>query len=170
MGHVGRFRSSDGCSYLRGMRVIVRTSRGLECGAVLAADSAAVAEVDGALLRAMTEADELLAERLERNRHAAFEACVRLLADRGATAVLLDVEHLFDGRGLYFHFLGEVDPLTEAISAELDEAYDAEAKFGQFAETLEQGCGPGCGTAEAVNGCGTSGGCATCAVAAACTR
>lgn len=168
IGHVGRFRAMDGARHVRGVRVIVRTARGLECGEVLADDDATATEADGPLLRRMTVQDELLAERLGRNRDAAYEACVRLLEERGSTATLLDVEHLFDGRGLYFYFLGEADPLGEAISAELADAYDAEAKFGAFADAVENGCGPGCGTAEAENGCGTAGGCSTCAIASAC--
>lgn len=169
MGQIGRFRSTDGVRHSRGRRVIVRTQRGLECGEVLADSPGTAEEVDGPLLRRMTVQDELLAERLRRNRDAAFEACTTLLVERGSSAVLLDVEHLFDGRGLYFYYLGEVDAATEAISAELATAYDAEARFGAFADAVEQGCGPGCGTAEAENGCGTSGGCSTCAVASACS-
>lgn len=168
IGHVGRFRASDGAQHPRGVRVIVRTTRGLECGEVLSEDDVSASEADGPLLRRMTVQDELLAERLGRNRDAAYEACARLLEERGSTATLLDVEHLFDGRGLYFYFLGEADLIGEAISAELAEAYDAEAKFGAFADAVEQGCGPGCGTAEAENGCGTAGGCSTCAIVSAC--
>jgi len=168
MGHVGRFAAADGRRSPRGARVIVRTSRGLETGEVLAHD-APHGDADGPLLRRMTAQDEMLAERLGRNRDAAYGACVRLLAERGSSAVLLDVEHLFDGRGLYFYFLGDTDPVAEAITAELATAYDAEARFGEFATAVEEGCGPGCGTAEAENGCGTSGGCTTCSVAAACS-
>lgn len=147
--------------------MIVRTTRGLECGEVLTEDDAA--DSDGPLLRRMTVEDELLAERLGRNRDAAYAACVRLLEERGSTATLLDVEQMFDGRGLFFYFLGEADPIGQAISAELADAYDAEAKIGAFADAVEHGCGPGCGTAEAVNGCGTEGGCSTCAIASACS-
>lgn len=169
MGHVGRFRAADAGRYARSQRVIVRSERGLEIGEVMAHEGDAPGgEADGDLLRRMTAQDDLLAERLYRNRDAAYESCVRLLEERGSSAVLLDVEHLFDGRGLYFYFLGEVDPAGEAISAELADAYDAEARFGQFAQTVEEGCGPGCGTEDAVNGCGSSGGCSTCAVASAC--
>jgi hypothetical protein len=71
---------------------------------------------------------------------------------------LLDVEHLFDGRTLFFYFLGEVPPEVEAMTAELADLYDAQAKFRQFAQMVEEGCGPGCGTDEA-----TGGGCSTCA-------
>lgn len=168
MGRVGRFRSAEGVRHRRGARVVVRTERGLEVGEVLA-DDGAFGEADGELLRRMTAQDALLAERLLRNRDRAYDACVRLLAERGASATLLDVEHLFDGRGLYFYFLGEIDETAEAISAELAAAYDAEARFGEFAEAVEEGCGPGCGTEDAVNGCGSSGGCSTCAVASACS-
>lgn len=169
MGRVGRFRSIDGVRHRRAERVIVRTERGLETGEVLDVVEDAPAENDGPLLRRMTLQDGLVAERLTRNRDAAYEACVRLLAERGSAAVLLDVEHLFDGRGLYFYYLGTPDPVAEAISTELAAAYDAQAGFGAFAEAVENGCGPGCGTAEAENGCGASGGCAACAVASACS-
>jgi hypothetical protein len=172
MGDVGRFRSTEGESVPRGRRVVVRTRRGLEVGEVLAHQELGDrSRDDGPLLRAMGPADELLAERLERNRGKAYEACARLLAERGSRAVLMDVEHLFDGRGLYFYFLGEVDRVAEAISADLAAVYDAEARFGKFADAVNEGCGPGCGTPEAVNGCGGdagSGGCSTCSVAKAC--
>ena len=146
MGHVGRFRAADAGRYARGQRVVLRTARGLEIGRVMTPEGGAPGgEPDGDLLRRMTVQDDLLAERLERNREAAYASCVGLLEERGSAAVLLDVEHLFDGRGLYFYFLGDTDPISEAISAELAEAYDAEARFGDFAKTVEEGCGPGCG-------------------------
>lgn len=171
IGHIGRFRSADAVRYDRATRVIVRTVRGLEVGEVLSAEGELAGGGDGELLRAMTPQDELLAERLGRNREAAFEACQRLLADRGSLSALVDVEHLFDGRGLYFYFLGETDPIADGATAELAEAYDAEARHSRFADALETGCGPGCGTDEAVNGCGSAagGGCATCAIAGACS-
>lgn len=164
MARVGRFRATDGARYARGRRVIVRTERGLEVGEVLGDE--AVADADGVLLRAMTDADELLAERLNRKRDAAYASCVELLRSRDSDEVLLDVEHLFDGRGLYFYFLGGPTSETESLITELAAAYEAEARVGEFAETLEQGCGPGCGTEEAAGGgCDT---CTGCAVAAAC--
>ena len=92
-----------------------------------------------------------------------------MLAERGVSAVLLDVEDLLDGQGLYFYFLGEVTPEIDACTAELADAYDAAVKFRQFTDTLLEGCGPGCGTDEAKG----QGGCATCtgcAVASACRK
>lgn len=171
MGLVGRFRAADGSIYPRDSRVVVRTVRGLEAGRVLAEPNGwqDLTEADGELIRPMAAEDELLAERMLRRRDQAFEACCQLLASRGLEAVLVDVEHLLDGQGLYFYFLGEVSPEVDACTTELAEAYDATVKFRQFTDTLLEGCGPGCGT-EAAAGQGGCSSCATCAVASACKK
>ncbi|MEX2139573.1 MAG: PSP1 C-terminal domain-containing protein [Pirellulales bacterium] len=170
MGHVGRFTAVDAVRYPRAARVIVRTGRGLEVGEVLAPCDEPIerGESDGAILRGMTVEDQLLEARLEKKRDRAFRACQRRLRELGLEAALLDVEHLFDGRSLFFYFLGEVTPQVEAVTQELAEAYESVAQFRQFADTLTAGCGPGCGTEEAAGqGCVS---CATgCAVAGACT-
>ncbi len=169
LGHVGRFTSVDAVAYPRASRVIVRTSRGLETGEILgpADELAERGGADGSILRGMTVEDELLESRLQKNREAALGACVSRLTDLGISATLVDVEHLFDGRSLFFYFLGEVTPEVESVTAELAEVYDAAAQFRQFATTLTEGCGPGCGTEEATgHGCTL---CATaCAVSSAC--
>lgn len=168
MGNVGRFAAVDGVQYPRGARVIVRTERGLEIGEVLALPDreAGPATSDGPILRGMTIEDHLLAARLEKNRDAAFEACQSRLMEQGLSAVLLDVEHLFDGQTLVFHFLGETPLEVESMTAELAEVYDASAQFSAFVDAVASGCGPGCGTEEAA-GCGS---CTTgCAVASACS-
>jgi cell fate regulator YaaT (PSP1 superfamily) len=169
LGRVGRFEAADTARYSRGADVVVRTIRGLELGKVLTVDGAQdpVAQSDGVLLRRLTVEDRLLAQRLERDRHEAFHACAARLVERGDTATLIDVEHLFDGRSLYFYFLGEVSAETEALTAELAELYSATVRFDQFTDSLVNGCGPNCGTDEAEGaGCGTS--CVSCAVAGAC--
>jgi hypothetical protein len=69
----------------------------------------------------------------------------------------MDVEHLFDGQSLVFYFLGPHDPRLETITAELAEVYEAKVQFRSFADAVNVGCGPGCGTSEAIGGgCGTS--------------
>jgi cell fate regulator YaaT (PSP1 superfamily) len=168
MGHVGRFTAVDAVSYPRASRVIVRTGRGLEIGEVLgpAEEMAVRGTTDGSILRGMTVEDELLETRLEKNRQKALDACTARLAQRGISATLFDVEHLFDGRSLFFYFLGEVTPEIETITAELAEVYDAAAEFRKFSETLATGCGPGCGTDEA-DGSNGHGGCTLCAKACA---
>jgi hypothetical protein len=170
MGQVGRFAAVDAVRYPRRSRVIVRTKRGLEIGNVLtepddADDGRAYA--DGDILRGMTVADELLEARLEQNRHAAYEACATLIAEHKLPTMLVDVEHLFDGQGLFFYFLGEVPPVIESYTGRLAEAYETKVQFRKFTETLIEGCGPGCGTEEA-KGQGGCDSCTSCAVASAC--
>jgi len=192
LGNVGRFVASDATRYPRGRRVIVRTERGLELGEVLSTSTAPAAAIDagtaispgeaplaqdtaplpvpqradGQLLRAVTVADELMQARLGKNRAAALDACQARLEAAGSAAVLLDVEHLFDGQTLVFYFLGEVEPSVEALTAELAQAYDAQAQFSSFVEAANTGCGPGCGT-ESAAGCSS---CSThCAVSAMCS-
>lgn len=156
--------------YPRGSRVICRTSRGLEVGEVLApiGDDGGFGNSDGSLLRGMTPEDHLLLARLEKHKDEAYSACQLLLAERRVSAVLMDVEHLFDGRSLYFYFLGEVTPELETITEELAETYETQVQFRKFADTLTAGCGPGCGTEEATGGGCGDGGCSTCSVASAC--
>jgi cell fate regulator YaaT (PSP1 superfamily) len=167
LGHVGRFTSVDAVAYPRASRVIVRTSRGLEAGEILGPAEETVVRgiTDGSILRGMTVEDELLIARLEKNRQKALDACTAKLTERGIAATLFDVEHLFDGRSLFFYFLGEVTPEIEAITAELAEVYDAAAEFRKFSETLSVGCGPGCGTEEGAGH--AEGGCTVCATACA---
>jgi len=164
LGSVGRFAAADRQRYARGARVVCRTPRGLEVGEVLSpADPAADQPCDGALLRRVTVEDDLLIARLEKNRDQAFRACAARLTQLDSPAVLLDVEHLFDGQSLYFYFLGQTSPELDALTAELADVYEAKAQLQKFADTLTAGCGPHCGTEEG-GGCST-GGCSTCAVA-----
>jgi cell fate regulator YaaT (PSP1 superfamily) len=170
MGQVGRFTAVDAVRYPRHSRVIVRTRRGLEVGQVLTPpddrdDGRAFA--DGDLLRGVTVEDELLQARLESHRQAAYEACVALLTEHSLPAALVDVEHLFDGQGLFFYFLGDVPADVEKLTARLADTYEAKVQFRKFTETLVEGCGPGCGTEEA-KGQGGCDACTSCAVAGAC--
>lgn len=169
LGEVGRFVAADASRYPRNSRVIVRSNRGLEVGEVLAepTPTEAIDHTDGQILRRMTVEDELLVARLEKHRHSAFDACSALLAENNVPAALMDVEHLFDGAGLFFYFLGEVPPEAEQFTKQLASKYETTVEFRKFAETLAEGCGPGCGTEEAM-GQGGCDNCTTCAVAAAC--
>ena len=170
MGQVGRFTAVDAIRYPRRSRVIVRTRRGLELGEVLSPPDDGDDDrpfADGELLRGMTVQDDLLHARLEKNRQDAYSACAAMLTAAGSTAVLVDVEHLFDGQGLFFYFLGDVTPELESYTARLAETYEAKVQFRKFTETLIEGCGPGCGTEEA-KGQGGCDSCSSCAVASAC--
>ena len=173
MGVVGCYDAIDFRSYSRDARVICRTNRGLEAGKVLCdVTDAAMHSADlssemptGELLRQSGREDDLILERLDRHRDRAFQACEELLAERGITATLVDVEHLFDGESIYFYFLGETTPQLEAVTEQLAETYERKVRFKKFAETLANGCGPDCGTGE--SGC-SSGGCGSCSLAGGC--
>jgi cell fate regulator YaaT (PSP1 superfamily) len=170
MGQVGRFAAVDAVRYPRHSRVVVRTRRGLEVGQVLSSpderdDPREFA--DGEILRGMTVQDELLHSRLEKHRQEAYAACSALLAQNGVRTVLVDVEHLFDGQGLFFYFLGDVNRAIESFTEQLAAAYETKVQFRKFTETLIEGCGPGCGTDE-VKGRGGCDTCSSCAVSGAC--
>lgn len=165
LGHIGRFAATDSVRYPRNSPVVVRTDRGLETGEVLAW-SDDPAQADGTIVRRMTVEDELLAARLEHNKHRALDACSRRLAELNVEATLLDVDPLFDGQRVYFYFLGAVPEEIEQVTDDLAELYESKVEFRKFAETLTNGCGPDCGTEEAAGGgCVT---CVTCAVSSAC--
>lgn len=165
LAHVGRFAAVDGTRYPRGAPVIVRTARGLEVGEVLRApeDDAQKDRADGKLLRGMTAEDELLEARLHQNREAALAACTQRINELGIEAVLVDVELLFDGRSLFFYFLGETNDRLEEALDELAQSFETVAQIRRFSDTLAEGCGPGCGTDQAQGG-----GCTTCASGAGC--
>jgi cell fate regulator YaaT (PSP1 superfamily) len=170
-GYVGCFASPEGELLARGTRVILRTSRGVEIGQVLSPvddDVPSTSPSDGTLLRRVTVEDDLLLARIEKHRDEAFHACQDLLSQRNIAASLVDVEHLFDGQSLFFYFVGQTPPELNGVTQELAETYDAQVEFRKFTETLTAGCGPGCGTEDAENGCG-HGGCSTCVVASACS-
>jgi hypothetical protein len=127
LGGVGRFAAADSQRYPRGARVVCRTGRGLAVGEVLAPlDAERGGPADGTLLRRVTIEDDLLLARLEKNRDEAYRACSQRLVERGIGAVLVDVEHLFDGQSLYFYVLGETTPELDALPAELAELYEAQ--------------------------------------------
>ncbi|TWU24591.1 PSP1 C-terminal domain-containing protein [Bythopirellula polymerisocia] len=172
LGHVGRFASVDATRYPRQTRVIVRSPRGLEIGEILAtpepeASFIQEAAAEGQILRRVTIEDDLLLARLEKHRHEAFAACSDLLASEAVPAVLVDVEHLFDGQGLFFYFLGEVPSSATGVIERLAATYETKVEFRKFTETLTEGCGPSCGTEEAM-GQGGCASCTSCAVAIAC--
>jgi len=167
VGQVGRFTAVEPYVFVRGSRVVCRTSRGLEVGQILGPDTGDK-PADGQLLRRVTVEDDLLLTRLERRKSEAMTACTELLVQRGLDAVLVDVEATFDGGSLYFYFLGEVSPAVAAMTQELADAYESRAQLNSFAATLEAGCGPHCGT-ELGGGCGT-GGFSACSSATACGK
>jgi cell fate regulator YaaT (PSP1 superfamily) len=167
-GALGRFVSIGSAKYQRGSRVICRTARGLEIGEVTSPiEDAAVLSQDGTILRGMSPEDDFIWQRLTERRDEAFEVCRRLLRARDRNALLIDAEILFDAKNIFFYFLGNPPQDLESMMQELGSQFEVEIRFAEFAEAVEIGCGPGCGTDEAA-GCGDS--CSTCSVVQACKK
>lgn len=176
MGEMFPCRWSGAVSLRRGRRVVCRTGRGIELGQIVSPLRGEVAEggslspgagSPGQILRTATTEDELLDARLVKHKQTAVRDCQQALAALDCGTKLMDVEHLFDGRTLIFHFLGPIDEQIQGIVDQLVEVYENRARTGHFAKLVAEGCGPGCGTSE--GGCG-SGGCAVCVVRGACAK
>ncbi|HBJ34265.1 MAG TPA: hypothetical protein DDZ51_05770 [Planctomycetaceae bacterium] len=151
-GDVARCRATGGEAYRRGIRVICRTPRGLEIGQVTAecdsSDAEKAAEIGesfATILRATTAQDELLISRLEKHRCDAILECRKCLAEAGSTAVLLEVDQVFDAGTLVFYFLDPPDENDTQLVERLAASYESRVRSGHFAKLLAQGCGPGCG-------------------------
>jgi hypothetical protein len=165
---VAWFDSAPGLRLATGDEVICRTERGLEVGQILAEgwpdgnseQPSDPAQPSGRVLRPVNDQDRLLIERLDRFKLQAVESCEQLLRQRGIKATLVEAEQLFDGKHLFFYFLGDPTPETDEVLEELSQQYDRRIGFSRFATRLAEGCGPGCGTTK--SGCGESGGCSSC--------
>jgi len=113
MRHVGVFSSRGQDRYLRGARVIARTSRGLEVAEVLAeASEEQVARLadspGGQILREMTAEDENELSHIHEREQVAFEKCQQHVARLGLPMQLVEIEQLFGGERLVVYFLSEV--------------------------------------------------------------
>lgn len=167
---IGRFLLADTAVPERGQRVVCRTRRGVEVGSVLGPVEIRGENADGRILRRMTPEDELLAGQLHALSSQTLSDCQSWLVENRIDAVLMDVEPLLDGKTLYFHFLSDVDERVQTHLDGLVDVYERQVRSSKFAQLLEHGCGPGCGTENAKNGCGSKGGCAVCKIAASCKK
>lgn len=176
VSQVGRLAVAEPLHLVRGQRVVCRTARGIEVGSVLGeallggSGLHPAAEADGRILRRLTAEDELLWGHLQQLGRETFEQCSQWLEENRVAATLLDVEPLLDGQTLYFHFLSAVEPIVQTQLDTLVAVYEQNVRESKFAQLLEHGCGPGCGTAQAKNGCGSKGGCAVCKIASVCKK
>ncbi|MBX9580405.1 MAG: hypothetical protein K2X87_08865 [Gemmataceae bacterium] len=164
-GFVGRFRSD--AAPPRGGRAVVRGPRGVEVGTALCATTAGPDEIDGDLLRTVTEADDAATARNEELGRELLDAAAAAVAD--LPLAFVDVEVMLDRASAVLHALPwagcDADPLLATLSD----------RFGLAVRLLDlsraptakdppepAGCGkPGCGTtAGGCSSCGT-GGCST---------
>ncbi|MEM9646382.1 MAG: hypothetical protein AAF989_15430 [Planctomycetota bacterium] len=160
---------TSGNSFARDTRVLLRTHRGVELGAIIRQIPANASSTNDrkkpAILRATTAQDELLIDRLSQYKREAVEACRDAILKADSSVTLLDVDHLFDGGTLILHFLGEVPPLIEDLTQQIVRRYEGIVRSADLASAIELGCGPGCGSKDSP---GCSGQCAGCAIKDAC--
>jgi len=116
MRALGAFHAPEGLSCSRGMRVIARTSRGLEAGEVLCeARGEAVEQLgegsDGKILREMTADDAREISRIRDRQGEQFATCQRCIDKLGLAMQLVDMEHVFGGERIVVYYLadGRVD-------------------------------------------------------------
>ena len=109
---LGVFAARGKESLNRGLKVIARTSRGLEAGEVLCeATPDAIEQIknpdNGQIVREMTEQDENELDHIQLNTRDEFKTCERYVQKLGLDMQLVDVEHIFGGERIVVYYLAE---------------------------------------------------------------
>ncbi len=98
--------------FVRGTRVVVRTSRGLEAGEVLCEATERTSAIakpaeEGQILRAMSREDAHELTRIHDQEKEEFQICSRCIGELQLAMNLVDVEHLFGGERIVVYYLAE---------------------------------------------------------------
>jgi cell fate regulator YaaT (PSP1 superfamily) len=109
---LGVFSTRGSEPFARGMKVIVKSNRGMEVGEILCeATDNALAQMPpgsgGQLMREMTAADTVEHGHLQAKQKDAFATCQRRIAELGLPMEMVDVEHLFGGERIVVYYLSE---------------------------------------------------------------
>lgn len=113
MRTVGIYSAGPMAQFARGMRVILKTDRGLEAGEILCeATPKAIAvlpdPVRGEIARAATPEDIAKIEEIEQQiRHRDYDKATELIKTHHLAMQLVNVEHIFGGERIVFYFLAE---------------------------------------------------------------
>jgi cell fate regulator YaaT (PSP1 superfamily) len=112
MRTLGIFAPRGNELFIRGTRVIARTTRGLETGEVLCeATPQAIEQLpdpdNGQILRAMSGDDEKEFFRIAGRRQADYDLCDAKVRDSGLPMKLIDVERIFGGERIIVFYLAE---------------------------------------------------------------
>ncbi len=109
---LGAFSAPAGQAYRRGVKVIVRTDRGLEAGEVLCeatveARSGMKDPSAGQVLRDMTAEDRLELDRIQQQALKEADICQQHIERLGLKMQLVDVEHVYGGERVIVYYLAE---------------------------------------------------------------
>ncbi len=166
-GAFGRFRAVAPLACRRGDRVVLRTPRGLEIGAVLCPATPRHAQLldgppAGELLRRTTPEDEQIAAGLRERTQQLFQDARRLAGELGLPLEVLDVDVTLDGHQVTLFYLRWAEADERPLVSALSKKYEAMVALRDLALPAgASACGkPDCGN----GGCSTcgSGGCSTC--------
>jgi cell fate regulator YaaT (PSP1 superfamily) len=162
-GDFGRFRALTPLACRRGERVVVRSHRGMEIGAVLRAATPQHAAflpntTLGQLLRIETPDDERQEEAMRERGCQLFAQGVELVQLLDLPLELLDVEVLLDGEHAVLHLLRWAECDVRPFIAKLSSALALHLQIADLAQPKEDEEAHGCGR----EGCGGEGGCGSC--------
>ena len=109
---LGVFTTHGSESFERGMRVIIRTNRGLEVGEVLCEASDPLVQqlqdpAYGQILREMTSEDANELAHIQSQEPDEFKTCERIVREIGLQMQLVDIEHVFGGERIVVYYLAE---------------------------------------------------------------
>lgn len=170
LGFVGRFTTDE--PFARGARVVVRSPRGVECGAVLCEPGERFAPaftVEGELLRGLTPEDETRVAGFVSREGELLEAANASAVERELPLTFIDAELTLDDH-LILHGLAwgacDATPMFEDLAARFGLAVRLLdlSQAGMARDPAPAGCGkPGCGSeGGGCSSCGTEkGGCST---------
>jgi len=112
MRTLGVFATSRGETCSRGLRVIIRTNRGLEAGEVLCeATDHSVEQIKdpthGQIIREMTSEDEFELGKMHEQEKQEYSVCEEKIAELGLEMQMVDLEHIFGGERIVVYYLAE---------------------------------------------------------------
>ena len=112
MRHLGECGDSEGRTFLRGDRVVLRSDRGTELGEVLCEATERTAKflvnpTPGQILRLATVDDLKSESRLQERSRLGMRACQEFVASRRLQMNLVDVESIFGDERMVFYYVSE---------------------------------------------------------------
>jgi cell fate regulator YaaT (PSP1 superfamily) len=137
MGLVGRFAHSlDSCRC--GQRVVIKSDRGMEIGAVVCswegcgAPTGVGPQIRGEVLRAVSHADEVEERHLADSGKREFQFCKQTIAAHKLPMKLAAVEHLFGGDRIIFYFVSESRVDFRALVRDLAHEFQTRIEMRQI--------------------------------------
>jgi len=168
---LGRFGNATSIAFAHGDRVVLRTGRGLQVGAVLSEAAPRFAHLlaeasEGEIVRGVTLEDERRESELGQLARRLLIDAQDISASLQLPLTILDLELPLDGMSAVLHVLpddeSELAGLAEALSLRHGISF-AILDLRRKPLVAEEGCGkPGCGsTSGGCSSCGSGGGCST---------